>query len=284
MERQMKRIKRTILLVLIPFPLLFSQVLNISVSMEFGRLSNDEKKDLDGFSDKVEQYYNNYDWVDDEYETDIPCNVRILVETVQKKTYEKIYKAQFLISSESGENFYDKNWEFPYEPSFPLDHSKSIFDPLTNLLDFYAYMVLAGELDTYDHLQGTALYDRALDIASQGLISQYPRGWTQRNDELLMITHVRTRPLREAKPDFFEALYLLDEGDRQGAEKLAEKVYDGIKKVYTAQPNNKYLRVFFEAHHKEIAMLFEGKFDILEELTEIDSKHRATYRQYLPNN
>jgi hypothetical protein len=279
----MRIIKTILIILLFSCTLAFTQVLNVTVSIEYGRLTTDEKKDLEGFADKVEQYFNNYDWVDDEYETDVSCNVRILIETVQKKTFEKMYKAQFLISSESGENFYDKMWEFPYEPSFPLEHSKGMFDPLTHLLDFYAYMVLAGELDTYDHLQGSPLYNRALDIASQGIISQYPRGWSQRNEELLMITHIRTRPLREVKPDFFEALYLYEEGDLQEAAKHADIVFKGIKKVSTSQPNNKYLRVFFEAHHKEIAMLFEGKFDILEELTEIDSKHRETYRQYLPN-
>lgn len=279
----MKILKYIIGLLFINATLLFSQVLNVTVSVEYGRLSSDEKKDLDNFAEKVEQYYNNYDWVDDEYETDVPCNIRILFETVQKKTFEKMYKAQFIISSESGENFYDKTWEFPYEPRAPLYHSKGQFDPLTDFLDFYAYMILAGELDTYDHLQGSPLYDKALDIASRGLISQYPRGWSQRNDEILMITHVRTRPLREVKPDFFEALYLYDEGDYAGASKYAKTVFDGIKKVYNAQPNNKYLRFFFEAHHKQLAMLFEGKFDILEKLTEMDSKHRNTYRQYLSN-
>lgn len=278
----MKFLRFFFLFTLFNITFVFSQVLNVTASIEYGRLSNDEKNDLEGFADKIEDYYNNYDWVDDEYETDISCNVKILIETVQKKTFEKMYKAQFLISSESGENFYDKTWEFPYEKSFPLNHSKGQFDPLTHMLDFYAYMVLAGELDTYEHLQGTPLYDKALDIASQGIVSQYSRGWSQRNDELLMITHVRTRPLREVKPDFFEALYLYEEGDYKGAAKYIQIVYDGIKKVYKSQPNNKYLRIFFEAHHKEIAMLFEGKFDILEELTEIDSKHRETYRQYLP--
>lgn len=279
----MKLLKYIGILTFINVSLVLSQVLHVSVSIEYGRLSNDEQKELIGFADKIEQYYNNYEWVDDEYETDVNCNVKILIETVQKKTFEKIYKAQFLISSESGESFYDKIWEFPYEPSFPLEHSKSLFDPLTHFLDFYAYMILAGELDTYDLLQGTPLYSRALDIASQGVLSQYSRGWSQRNDELLMITHIRTRPLREVKPDFFEALYLYEEGNYTDAAKYAQIVYEGIKKVYNAQPNNKYLRLFFDAHHKDIAMLFEGKFDILEDLTEIDSKHRETYRQYLAN-
>jgi hypothetical protein len=143
-------------------------------------------------------------------------------------------------------------------------------------------MVLAGELDTYGLLLGTHLYDKALDISSQGILSQYARGWNTRNEELLKITHFRTRPLREVKPDFFEAIYLYDEGNYKEAYKYAKKVYDGISKVYNHQPNNRYMRIFFEAHHKEIAMLFEGKNEILEKLTEIDSKHRETYRSYLP--
>ena len=74
-ELIMKLIKRTLYLLLINFTLIFSQVLNVTVSIEYGRLSNDEKNELDGFAEKIEQYFNNYDWVDDEYETDISCNV-----------------------------------------------------------------------------------------------------------------------------------------------------------------------------------------------------------------
>lgn len=272
------------ILFFLSFSLVNGQVLNVTVSVDYAHLNDDQQEDLSNLAEKVEQYYNNYEWVEDEYEADVNCNVKIIIETVQKKTFEKLYKAQFLISSSSGENFYDKIWEFPYEPSSPLNHYKGQFDPLTHLLDFYAYMVLAGELDTYGLLLGTPLYDKALDIASQGLLSQYPRGWSQRNDELQKITHIRTRPLREVKPDFFEALYLYDEGKYTEAYTSAAKVYEGIKKVYNSQPNNRYLRIFFEAHHKELAMLYEGKLDILESLVDIDSKHRETYRQYLPKN
>lgn len=261
-----------------------AQVLNVSVSIEYAHLPDDQREDLDGLAEKIEQYFNNYNWVDDEYETDVNCNVKIIIETVQKKTFEKIYKAQFLISSESGENFYDKIWEFPYEASFPLNHSKALFDPLTHFLDFYAYMVLAGELDTYGLLLGSPLYDKALDIASQAILSQYARGWSQRNDELIKITHIRTRPLREVKPDFFEALYLYEEGKYKEAAKHTQIVFEGIKKVYNTQPNNRYLRIFFEAHHKQIAMLLSGKFEQLEALVDYDSQHRETYRQYLPKN
>ncbi|RMH63705.1 MAG: DUF4835 family protein [Calditrichaeota bacterium] len=260
-----------------------AQVLQVNVKVEYAHLNDDQQRSLEGFADKISDYFNNYDWADDEFESDIECNVRIIIETVREKTFEKIYKAQFIINSSSGENFYDKVWEFPYEASSGLSHSKGQFDPLTHFLDFYAYMILGGELDTYDLLLGTPYYDKALDIANLALLSQYPRGWSARAEDVQKITSIRTRPLREVKPDFFEALYEHEEGNDDAAYKLARKVLEGIRKVFKMQPNNKYLRFFFEAHHKELAALFAGHPDELKILVDIDSKHRASYREYLPN-
>ncbi|MGD9900038.1 MAG: DUF4835 family protein [Calditrichaceae bacterium] len=258
-----------------------AQVLKISVQIEMSHLPTDQQDELIDFPSKIEQYYNNYQWTDDEYETDIDCNIHIIIETIQKKTFEKIYRTQFLISSVSGENFYDKTWEFPYESSFPLNHIKGQFDPLTHFLDFYAYMVLAGEMDTYGLLIGSPLYDKALDIANQGVLSQYPRGWSTRADDLQKITNIRTRPLREVKPDFFEALYLMDQAEYEKAYVSAKKVLEGISRVFDKQPNNRYLRMFFDAHFRELAKLFVGHNDDLQVLVDFDSKHRDTYREFL---
>lgn len=275
--------KQLVLIILLNIVLVNSQVLTVSLTMEYDHLADDEKAELEYLGEKIEQYFNNYEWVEDEFEVDIPCNARIIIETVQKKTFEKIYKAQFFISSASGETFYDKMWEFPYESGISFLHSPGgLFNPITHFLDYYAYMVLAGELDTYGLLLGSPLYDKSLEITNQALSSEYARGWNTRYEQLLKITHVRTRPLREAKPDFFEALYLYEEGQYIKAFEYSKKVFDGILKVYKKEPNNKYLSLFFDAHHKEIAMLFENKHEQLKELVEMDSKHRETYRAYLP--
>ena len=246
--------------------------------MQYGHLPVEEQNDLNTFTDKVEQYFNGYDWIDDEFEYDVGTSIQIIVETVQKKTSEKMLKTQFLINSVSGESFYDKSWEFPYQKGQALDHSKAQFDPLTHFLDFYAYMILAGEMDTNGLLLGTPLYDKAMDIANQAMMSQYPRGWNVRIEELQKITDMRTRPLREVKPNFFEALYFMEEGKRADAFHEALKVLEGIKKVYKMQPNSKPLQMFFKSHYKNLASLFRGHNPQLDALVEYDSKHREAYR------
>lgn len=258
-----------------------AQVLKIKAKVEFSHLNTDQQQYLLNLEEKIEEYYNNFDWVEDEYEYDVNGNVHVIIETVQQKAYERVYKAQFLISTESGENFYDKNWMFPYEASTPLDHSNPQFDPLTDLLDFYALMVLAGELDDIDLFLGSPLYEHALSIANRAMMSNYPQGWNTRLENLQKITNIRTRPLREIKPDFFAAVSLLNDGEDAEAFKYAVKAFEGIEKTFNTQPNNYYLRIFLDAHYHELAMLFAGNNEYLEKLVNIDSKHRESYREQM---
>ncbi|HID39283.1 MAG TPA: DUF4835 family protein [Calditrichaeota bacterium] len=258
---------------------LFAQKLNVTVKIQAGHLTEEQRNELEGFNQKIEEYYNNYDYIEDEFEYDVNCNVQIIIETVQQKTFEKIYRAQFLISSETGENFYDKVWEFPYDKNKSLGHSQGQYEPIAQFLDFYAFMVLAGEMDTNGYLLGNALYETAMNIVNQAILSKYSRGWSQRKDYVIKITDIRTRPLREVKPQFFEALYVLGEGNYDQAYKLAKEVLAGIKKVYDVQPNNWYLQMFFNAHYRDLANLFEGKNDELESLINMDGKHRESYRE-----
>ena len=258
----------------------YSQVLKVQTKVDYNHLTSEEQEELRELGDKINDYFNNYAWTEDEYETDIDVNIYIIIENVRQKSHEKIYKAQFQIRGVSGDSFYDKELEFPYHRNYPLEHNKIQFDPVTRVLDFYAYMILAGEMDTYGLMLGTPYYDAALDIANQGSFSQYPQGWSTRLKEHEKITNIRTRPLREAKPDFFEALYYLDENNIKEARKYAHLVLKNIEKVYKNQPNNKYLKLFFDAHYKELAQLFKGNIKVLQDLEIYDPLHKNLYREF----
>lgn len=257
-----------------------AQVLKVQTKIDFDHLTSEEQEELRELPDKINDYFNNYAWTEDEYETDIDVNIYIIIENVRKKSHEKIYKAQFQIRGASGDSFYDKEFEFPYHRNYPLEHNKVQFDPITKVLDFYANMILAGEMDTYGLMLGTPFYDAALDIANQGSFSQYKTGWSSRLKEHEKVTNIRSRPLREAKPDFFEALYYLDEENVKEARKYAHLVLKKIEQVYKNQPNNKYLKLFFDAHYKEIAVLFSGNTKVLQELEIYDPLHKDFYREY----
>jgi hypothetical protein len=258
-----------------------AQVLRASVSVDYQHLPVDEQQYLNTYKNTVEDYFNNYAWTEDEYESDIEINIYIIIETVTKKSYERIYKSQFQIKSTSGESFYDKDWEFPYQPGYALEHNKMQFDPLSHFFDFYANLVLGGELDTYGELLGTSFYNNAQDLANRGILSQYSRGWSNRLNELQKITHSYTLPLRQVKPDFFYAAYMLQLGKTKEARIIGLKVMGAIEKVVHQQPNNKYLKMFFDAHYVTFAEIFRGDLQNLELLIKYDSPHRETYQEMI---
>lgn len=276
----MKYFMFSIMILFITNCLASAQVLKATADVEYEHLQSDEQEILADFGDKIEQYFNNYEWIEDEFEYDVECQVQIIFTNV-RQTHERIFSAQIVFTSNSGETFLDKNWEFPYDKGSSMNHIKSLFDPVTHVLDYYAYMILAGEMDTNGPLLGEPLYNQARDIIEQALRSEYPKGWNDRLEEFQIITDVRTKPLRRVKPDFFEAMYLFRENKYKEAFKFSKTVLDGIEEVYNVMPNNRYLNMFFNSHHRQMAILFQKQNTYLNKLVEFDSKHRETYRKYM---
>ena len=259
-----------------------AQVLQVTADVEYEHMQSDEQEILSDFGFKIEQYFNNYEWVEDEFEYDVECQVQIIFMNV-RQTHEQLFSAQIVLTSNSGEAFLDQNWEFPYDRGSSMSHIKGLFNPLTHVLDYYAYMTLAGEMDTNGPYLGETQYSQARDIIEQGLRSEYSKGWSARLDEHQLITDVRTKPLRRIKPDFFESMYLFQEKKYKESFSLSKKVLEGIEEVYKVSPNNRYLNMFFNSHHRQLAVLFQQQNKYLNKLVEFDSKHRETYRKYMKN-
>lgn len=277
----MKTALLSLLIVLFSYLPALSQVLKVTADVQYAHLQSDEKEDLSDFGNKLEQYFNSYSWIDDEFEYDVECKLTVIFRTVQRKTHEKTFFAQMVFSSSSGETFLDDGWEFPYDRGRALSHMKGMFDPITHVLDYYAHMILAAEMDINGTFLGEHLYNNARDIIEQAIRSEYPRGWANRKQEFEIITDVRTKPLRRIKPDFFEALALFEEGQYKEAGPYAEEVFKGIGEVVKVWPTNRYLQMFFNAHYNRLAMLYKNQNNKLEKLAEYDSKHREAYRRQM---
>jgi hypothetical protein len=66
------------------------------------------------------------------------------------------------------------------------------------------------------------------------------------------------------------------------AKQFGLKVLDAVEKVVREQPNNKYLKMFFDAHHVTFASIFRQDRDALDRLILYDNYHRETYREVMP--
>jgi hypothetical protein len=268
----------------------FAQTFRIDVKIDTERLLRllpEEQQVFELLPQQLNDYLNNYDWSSGENEEIIiDCSLSLVIETMSNRGSEKIYQAQFLISSPSGENFVDRSIEFRYQPGQPIDHERSYFDPLLSLVDFYVYMVLGGELDSWLLRGGSRYYDLALSIANQGVISNYSTGWRSRIESVQLITDSDHIPLREAKYYYYDCLYHIEaKKDRNKSNNLAIKLIELLEQIYNRRPQSQALLRFFNAHFTEICKLFSFSRDprLIDRIIAMDTRHTETYNDCKEN-
>lgn len=257
------------------------QTLRFDISLQMDRLSSNDQEVLRPLQQNLEDYVNNYDWTGEYKEIIIECTANLIIETVTSRGSEKIYRSQFLVSSPSGENYYDKSCEFVYQQGQAMNRNRAIFDPLLSLVDYYIFMVLGGEMDTWLLRGGSEYYDKALDVANEGVISNYSLGWQSRLDAVRMITDSDHIPLREAKRHYYDCLYFVEaRRDAENARRLSNLVLEKLEKVHQRRPNSPALKRFFDSHYTEICSLFlyAENTDFVRRLINMDPRHSEDYR------
>lgn len=257
-----------------------AQVFKSSIKIEASRLPETEREELQGLSEKIANYIENFSWTDEAFDTVVEFQLQIFVESVTTRGGERIYYAKALVSNNYDQKYYDKGWQFLYNRNDAVIHS-NIFHPLTAFIDFYIYLVLAGEIDTYGTLLGTPYYDMARDVASRGKFSPYRKGWNKRIE--IVDDILNNRKYRIMKSYFYEGFYLLAENNRREARKKMLEAISLIEQIFSLNNREKYTRLFLEAHHQELADFFKNFNDpeIYERLAQLDPDHEEVYEKYL---
>ncbi len=180
----------------------------------------------------------------------------------------------------------DPNWEFTYVRGQALYHHEFQYDPLTSFLDYYAYMVLGFDADTYTEMGGTPYFQKASEIVNRAVQSGSNKGWPKsgtaysRQQLVEDLLNTRFAPLRRADYIYhFHGLDLMATNPNRALENMLYAI-NLIGKTQKAENTTISLaRVFFEAKYQEISDLFLQYPDksIIGNFADYDPAHRQTY-------
>ncbi len=260
---------------------LLAQTVTAKVTLQAGRLQPQDRQIITELPRQLEDYINNYQWSNENEDMLIDCRINLVIETVTFRNAERIFQGQFLINSKSsGENILDKFISFPYTQGQFMEHDRPVYNSILSIVDFYIYMIIASELDTYFILGGSFYYDQARKVVEEGLASNYSRGWRARQEEVSLITDGDHVPLRKAKFYFYEGLYYYEEKqDERRVPAYAKKVVELLDQVYQRKPNSAALKRFFDYHYREFCDLFayDKTDDHIRAMMRIDNRHSESY-------
>ena len=280
------------------FQMAFAQEFDCDISVNTQNLSNESRDNLSDFAQQVKQYINNYKWTDQNFGNDkIKCALQINFQSSQGANH---YSTQVLIISQrpihkSNQNtavlrLKDDNWEFDYVRLQPFNHDNLRFDPLLSFLDYYCYIILGYDFDTFGTLEGTPYFEKAMDIVSKaGGSPTAGKGWElaqqstytrgQFVDELL---NAKFRILREANHKYhYKGLDLLYKNSDQAKKNILSALESIGKLQEKINQRSFVIKSFFDAKFQEIADTFRGysDTDVFKKIIKIDQSHQQTYEK-----
>ncbi|MBI5475570.1 MAG: DUF4835 family protein [Ignavibacteriales bacterium] len=279
---------------------LTAQEIDCDVTVNLDPLTTSEAKDnLSDFIQQIKTYINSHRWTQEEFgDRKIKCAMNI---SFQGSEGDNHYIAQAFIGSQrpiyqadkstAVVRIMDDKWDFDYIRNQTLSHMETRFDPLLSFIDFYIYLILGYDADTYQTGGGTAYFQKSYEIVNiaRGSATQ-AKGWDPSVQGLYSRSQIIDELLNPKFQDFRKAVHIYY---FRGLDSLYTETKLPLKRIYLAldklgklkekinQPSV-IIRTFFDTKYLEIAETFQRSTDqtIYTRIAKIDPEHQKSYDEY----
>jgi len=260
----MNYIKKSIPIFLITINL-FAQFTEVKISLNKDRLQKSINNELDHFETTIQNYILNSDYASDAMDIDFYIELLFVFEGMSEKGSQKIFNTQILATNGIDQQFFSKGVEFSYYPGQSFFYN-SQFESLRSLIDYYALMIIAGDLDTYDFLGGEKYYKLAENIALLGEESAFNRGWDDRKNKSEYIKS--NHSLRKAKLAFFIAQDLMISKEQDLFKNQLIVFHKSIMDIDSEIGSDKDTKIFLKSHSDTIGLMLK-KQKLYEEILDL---------------
>ena len=248
-------------------------------------------------------FMNNRKWTDHVYSYDekIRCNILIRLDeqisadefrgSIQVQLTRPIFNSSY---TSTVINIKDNDFHCKYVEFQPLEFNEtSNRDNLTNIMAFYAYVILGFDYDTFSEEGGTEFFQKAQAIVNNSQNAR-ERGWkafeSERN-RYWLIENVLNKSYSSFRTCMYNyhrnGLDMMSDRVEEGRANVAESLRD-IQKVFRRRPSTYILQMFFDAKADELVNIFSKSFPdernrVMTILNEVDPSNGSKYEKIAEN-
>lgn len=267
----------------------FSQELNCNVEVNSDKISGTDKGIFTTLQTAITEYMNNTQWGNAQFLANerIECKLFFTISSfdgttmagdLQVQSTRPVYNSTYTTTLI---NFKDSNVEFTYQENEPLVFSENSMESnLTAILNFYAYMILALDFDSFSPNGGQMYYEKAENVVTMAQ-SSGEKGWKAFEDNknrsavLSAFTDNSTKGIRTLLYDYHrkgldEMVLSPDKGKAVITKSLAV-----LKQIYDVSPMSVALSMFKDAKLDELVNVYSKS-----NLTEKQSVYELLYPLY----
>jgi hypothetical protein len=259
----------------------FGQFASVEITLDDRLLRSEEKQEILNLKNDIKRFFLTTTWDDSYSDLEILVYIQIIFEGVTEKGNESIYNCQVLFSNGGDLRYFDKSVQFYYNSGSSLYYDPVLFEPLTGFLAYYAHLLLAGEIDTYEFNGGNNSFELARDIALRGSASEYKKGWGSR---VTLVDNLnRNMGLRKARLAWSIAMDLFKEGNMDGVLEEVNTMLDGLEQSYRDLGRDNHTQYFLKVQSNKIAEILSmlGRTELLKDMKELDPDRRDVYQSAL---
>lgn len=275
-----------------------AQEVEAIVSVNSERLPVKLREEVAGFGDELERYVNETRWVGDGWQG-APIQINFSVSFVQGGD-DGSFRANLVVVSQRDiylsdrysplMRVLDEDWNFRYVRNQQFQQNTVGYDPVTSVIDFYVYLALGLDLDTYGYLGGKDMYERSLQIARRAELEPTADGWSpdepagsySRQNFIRELTNIRFFPLRKFMLNYhYNGLDRLAEYPDIALDSLNAYVTELVQFKNTLVASSTIVRVINDTKHREFADIFTGYKDksIWDKLKFLDPTNQSVYEE-----
>jgi len=276
---------------------LSAQELQCNVSVSSSRIEGTYKEIFQTMRNDISEFMNTRKWTDNQFSFDerIICTIFIQITdqigadqfkgTMQVQLNRPIFNSSYQTPIL---NIKDNDFDVRYVEFQPLEFSEtSNTNALTNILAYYAYVILGFDYDTFSPMGGTPFFQRAKDIVNKAQNSR-EKGWRAfegNNNRFWLVDNVTNKaysPFRDLMYRYHRlGLDVMSEKPDIGRGEIADALKN-MQKVYRTRPDTYINRIFFDAKSDEIVNIFskgstDEKSRIMTVLSECDPANSGKY-------
>ena len=247
-----------------------SQELNCKVEINADKVQNANKEIFNILQSAISDYMNTQKWTDAQFGTNekIECRLYFTINSydepnisgdLQIQSMRPVYNSSYTTTII---NFKDTKVEFQYELNQPLVYSDVNWESnLTGILNFYAYLIIAMDFDTFSMNGGDAYYEKAANVVRLAQ-SEGESGWKafedpkNRSSVLSAFTDKTTSGIREILYNYHrkgldEMVISPDKGRAMITQTLST-----LKSVYDLAPMSVCISMFKDAKLDELVNVY----------------------------
>lgn len=259
------------LLLLIPKSVL-AQELNCRVEVNTSQIEGTNKNIFETLKTAVNEYVNSTRWSQAQFSPNEKIESTLLFTitsydeatgkmegTLQVQSTRPVYNSSYTTTLI---NFKDNNISFTYSDGEPLIYSENNMESqLTQIINFYVYLILAVDFDSFSPNGGDAFFERLEMIVQQGQ-SSGESGWKafedtkNRSAVLASFTDPSTRSIRELYYSYhLQGLDQMSVSPDKGRKTIGSSL-EILGKVFSVAPMSVGLSMFKDAKMDELVNIY----------------------------